>query len=78
MTFADKISYDSPFQQVSHKRGESEMNYINIFKNVQALSVSFGNSYSEYHFMHVFLDKFHQGEKYTVYIASHQAELRRE
>ena len=28
--------------------------------------------------MHIFLDKFHQGGKYTAQIASHQAELRRE
>ena len=28
--------------------------------------------------MHIFLDKFHQGEKYTAQIASHQSELRRE
>ena len=28
--------------------------------------------------MHTFLDNFHQGEKYSAQIASHQAELRRE
>ena len=28
--------------------------------------------------MHIFLDNFHQGGKYTSQIASHQAELRRE
>ena len=28
--------------------------------------------------MHIFLDNFHQGGKYSVRIASHQAELRRE
>ena len=28
--------------------------------------------------MHIFLDNFHQGEKYSAQIASHQAELRRE
>ena len=27
--------------------------------------------------MHIFLDKFHQGEKYTVQIASHRSDLRR-
>ena len=42
MTFADKISYDSPFQQVSHKRGESATNYIKIFQNTQLFSVSAG------------------------------------
>ena len=28
--------------------------------------------------MHIFLDNFHQGGKYSTQIASHQAELRRE
>ena len=28
--------------------------------------------------MHIFLDSFHQGGKYSAQIASHQAELRRE
>ena len=28
--------------------------------------------------MHIFLDNFHQGGKYSAQIASHQAELRRE
>ena len=28
--------------------------------------------------MHIFLDNFHQGGKYSAHIASHQAELRRE
>ena len=28
--------------------------------------------------MHIFLDKFHQGEKYTAHIAIQQAEMRRE
>ena len=54
------------------------MNYINRFKNAQALSVSVGDSYSEYQFMHILLNKFHQGGKYTAKIAIHQAELRRE
>ena len=33
-------------------------------------------SYSEDQLMHTFLDKFHQGGKYSAQIASHQAELR--
>ena len=49
------------------------MNYINIFQNSQALSVSVGNSYYEDQLMHISLDKFHQGGKYTAQIASHQA-----
>ena len=28
--------------------------------------------------MHIFLDKFHKGGKYSAQISSHQAELRRE
>ena len=54
------------------------MNYIKIFQTEQDLSVSVGNSYTEYHLMHIFLDDFHQGGKYTVQIVSHQANLRRE
>ena len=54
------------------------MNYIIILKNAQALSVSAGNIYSEDQLMHIFLDNFHQGGKYTAQIASHQEELRRE
>ena len=54
------------------------MNYINRFQNQQYLSVSVGNSYSEDQLMHIFLDKFHQGVKYTAQIANHQAELIRE
>ena len=39
MTFADKSRYDRTFQQVTHKRGESAINYIKRFQNAQALSV---------------------------------------
>ena len=78
MTFADKSRYDRTFQQVTHKGGESTINYIKIFKNAHALSVSVENSYSEDQLMHTFLDNFHQGGKYSAQIASHQAELRRE
>ena len=54
------------------------MNYIKIFQNAQALSVSVGNNYSKDQLMHIFMDNFHQGGKYSAQIASHQAELRRE
>ena len=54
------------------------MNYIKRFQNAQAFSVSVGNSYSGDQLMHLFLDKFCQGGKYTTQIASHQEELRRE
>ena len=78
MTFADKSRYDRTFQQVTHKGGESEIKYIKRFQNAHALSVSVGNRYFEDQLMHTFLDKFHQGGKYSAQIASHQAELRRE
>ena len=64
MNFADKIRYDRTFQQVTHKGGESAINYIKRFQNEHALSFSVGNRYSEDQLMHTFLDKFHQGGKY--------------
>ena len=54
------------------------MNYIKRFQNAQDLSVPVGNSYSEDQLMHIFLDKFHQGGKYSSQISSHKAELTRE
>ena len=63
---------------MTHKGGESAINYIKRFQNAYDLSVSVGNSYSEDQIMHTFLDNFHQGGKYPAQIASHQAELRRE
>ena len=78
MTFADKSRYDRTFQQVTHKVGESAINYIKRFQNAHALSVSVGNSYSEDQLMHTFLDNFYQGGKYSAQIASHQEELRRD
>ena len=60
MTFADKSIYDRTFQQVTHKGGESTINYIKRFQNAQALSVSVGNSYPEDQIMHKFLDNFQQ------------------
>ena len=78
MTFSDKSRYDRNFQQVTHKEGGSTINYIKIFQNAHALSVSVGNSYSEDQLMHTFLDNFHRGGKCSAQIASHQAELRRE
>ena len=53
------------------------MNYFKILQNSQAYSVSVGNSYFYYQLMHIFLDNFHQGGKYTAQMASHQAKLRR-
>ena len=76
--FCWKIRYDRNFQEVTHKGGEYEINYIKILQNAHALSVSVGNVYSYDQLMHTFLDNFHQGGKYSAQIASHQAELRRE
>ena len=78
MTFDDNSRYNRTFQQVTHKGGESEINYIKRFQNAHALSVLVGNRYSEDQLMHTVLDKFHEGGKYSARIASHQAELRRE
>ena len=78
MNFADKSIYNRNFQQVTHRGGESAINYIKRFQNAHALSVSVGKIYSEDQLMHKFMDNFHQGGKYWAYIASHQAELRRE
>ena len=78
MNFSDKSRYDRIFEQVTHKGGESALSYIKIFKNSQVLSVSAGNSYSEDELIHIFLDNFHQGGKYTEETIRHQAELRRE
>ena len=78
MTFADKSRYDRTLQQVTHKGGESEINYIKRFQNAHDLSVLVENSYSEDQLMHTFLENFHQGGKFSAQIASHQAELRRE
>ena len=54
------------------------MSYIKIFKNAQDLSVSVGNTYSEYQLMHIFLDNFHKGGKYSDQITSQHAELKRQ
>ena len=44
MTFADKSRYNRIFQQVTHKGGQSAINYIKIFQNAQVLSVSVGKN----------------------------------
>ena len=40
------------FQQVVHKFGESETNYIKIFQNATDLAISVVNSYTEDKLMH--------------------------
>ena len=47
------------------------MNFIKRFQNSQAFSVSVGNNYSEEKLMHIFLDNFNQGGKYSVQIDLH-------
>ena len=71
MTFAKKSSNDSIFKQVTHKGGESAVNYIKIFQNAEALSVSIVIFYEEDQLMHTFMDYFHQVGRYSAQIASH-------
>ena len=52
ITFAEKSRHDWTFQQVTHKGGESAINYIKRFQNAHAVSISVGNSYSEDQLMH--------------------------
>ena len=70
--------YNRLFQQVIHKGGESEINYIKIFQDAKALAISVINSNSEYQFMHTFLYNYHQCIKYSAQIEIEQAELKRE
>ena len=63
MSFSYKITYNRLFQQVIHKLGESEINYIKLFQDAKALEISLGNSYSEYQLMKNFLDNLQQGVK---------------
>ena len=76
MTFSGKSRYDRTFRQVTHKGGKSGMSCIKIFQDAHALSISVGNFYSKDQLMHIFLNNFRQGGKYSTQIASHQAELR--
>ena len=65
MNFSDKSFYDRIFQQVTHKGGESAMNYIKRFQIDHALSFSVGKKYSEDQLMHIFEQNiFHLGENY--------------
>ena len=52
------------------------MNYINGFQDGQDVSVSVGNNHPEDILIHIFLDNFHQGVKYSNQISIHQAELK--
>ena len=57
MDFSEKSMYDRIFQQVTHKGGESAMNYIKRFQNSQALSLLVGNTHSEDQLMHTFMEE---------------------
>ena len=63
MTFVDKGKYDRLFQKVIQKGGESAINYIKIFQNDKALSISVGNTYSGYQLIHILVYSFQQGGK---------------
>ena len=78
MTFADQNRYNRMFQQVMHKEGQSEINYIKIFYDSKALTNSVGNNYTEDHLMRNFLDNFQKGVNHYTQIASQQAEFSRE
>ena len=58
MNFVDKSRYNRLFRKVLQKGGESEINYINIFKNAKYLAISVVNSYSENQLMYTFLEIF--------------------
>ena len=76
-TFSEKIIYNRMFQQVIHKWGESEINYIKRFQNNKALGISVGNSYSEDQLMYTILHNFQQGGRWSAQIDIHQTQLRR-
>ena len=63
MIFADQSRYNRLFHQVIQKGGESAINYIKIFQNAKALSISVVNSYSEYQVMHTLFDNFQKSGK---------------
>ena len=65
------------FQQVVHKGGESEINYIKIFQNAKALSISVRNIYTGDKLIQTCVDNFQQGGNYSAHIEKHQAELKR-
>ena len=73
MTFSNQIVFNIMFQQVVHKGGESDINYIKRFWNVKALEISLVNSYTEDQLMHTLFKNFQQGEKNSSQIARTQA-----
>ena len=51
------------FQQVVHKWGNSQINYIKGFENAKALAISVGNNYTKDQPMHNLLDNLKKGVK---------------
>ena len=49
MTFLERSDMIDFSKKFKHKGGGSEMNYIKIFQNAQAMSISVGKKYSEDH-----------------------------
>ena len=78
MAFDDQSRYTRTFHQVVHKGGESEINYIKIFRNAKSLTISVVNDYSKDQLMHTFLENFQKSINYSDQIEIHQVELRRE
>ena len=73
MNFYNQSRYNRLFQKVIHRKGEVEINYINIFKKAKALGIVVGTSYSEDQLIHTLLKNLQKGGKYSTQIASHQA-----
>ena len=61
-----------------HKVGGSEIKYIRIFQNSNALMISVGNIYFEDQLMYIFFDNIHKWGTYFANIDRHQEKFRRE
>ena len=64
------------FQQVVHKGGESETNFIKIFINAEYLEISGVKRYTEDHTMHTFLQNFRKVLNYSAQITSQKVQLK--
>ena len=74
MKFSYKSRHNRIFLQVTHKGGKSEMKFIMIFQNVQALSVLAGNTYSVDKVMYIFLDNLTKVENILIkYLSTRQS-----
>ena len=56
------------FQQVVHKGGELEINYIEIFQNDRVVAISVKNGYTEDHMIPTLFENFYHGGKYNAQI----------